>query len=244
MRNNQNFLKALKLAQAVSDDSSGVIIGINPTFPATSYGYIEMGAEIKKFGKMKAFKIKRFVEKPDYEKAKEFLTSRRYLWNSGISIWKAQKFIALFKKYLPKHFKALMEVKKYFNKEEFNEIAAKKFKNLEPIAIDYAIYENAKDLATVSADLGWSDIGNWAILKEILLSSNKLEKNWIKGKHTGIDTKNCLILGGERLVTTLGLEDLIIIDTDDAILIANKNQAEKVKELTQKLKKDGFEDYL
>jgi len=244
VKKKQNFLRALRLAQKIVQDYPGVIIGVNPTFPATGYGYIEMGAEIEKYGKMNAFKVKRFVEKPDYETAKEFLANWQYLWNSGMSVWKAKKFLQLFKKFLPKHYSKLNKIKEYFYKDNFNEVAAKEFKNLEKIAIDYAIYEKAKNLVAVPADLGWSDIGNWAVLKEVLLNSNPKLKNWVKGKHTGIDTKNCLILGGERLIATLGIENLIIVDTDDAILIADKNKAEMVKELTQKIKEDGLEEYL
>jgi mannose-1-phosphate guanylyltransferase len=244
IKKEKNFISALKLAEKISNDSTGVIIGVNPTFPSTGFGYIEMGDEIEKYGKMKAFKLKKFIEKPNLEKAKEYMDNWQYLWNSGISIWKVKEFIKLFEKFLPEHYKKLLEIKKYFGTEKINEITAKKFKNLEPITIDYAIFEKAKNLVTIPADLGFSDIGNWAVLKEVLLNTKDSNKNFVKGKHTGIDTKNCLILGSERLIATLGLEDLIIVDTDDAILIASKKDAERVKELTQKLKEDKLEEYL
>jgi len=244
IKKTQNFLKSLKLAEKVAQESVGVIIGVKPTFPSIAYGYIQMLDEIEKYGKMKVFKINKFIEKPDAATAEELTASWEYLWNSGISVWKAKKFLSLFKKYLPKHFKALNEVKKYFqkSKEEFSHLIAKIFKNLETIPIDYAIYEKAKGLATVPADLGWSDIGNWSVLKTVLETKGK--ENFVKGKYLGIETTNCLVLGGERLIATIGLKDLVIVDTDDAILIASKNQAEKVKDLTQKLQKEGFSDYL
>ena len=243
IKKTNNFIKALKLAQKAAQETSGIIIGVNPTFPSTTYGYIQIGEELEEFGKMKVFRIKEFFEKPTLARAKEFMTGWQYLWNSGISVWKAKKFLDLFKKHLPKHYELLTKLKKYFNQnDKLDKFIRKNFNNLEPESIDYAIYEKAKDLATVPADLGWSDIGDWTSLKDVLSIAKK--KNLIKGKHIGLDTKNCFILGGERLISTLGVEDLIIVDTDDAILIAHKNHSAKVKDLTKKLEKNGFKDYL
>ena len=242
IKKEKNFLKTLQLARKVAQDMSGAIIGVNPTFPSTGYGYIQMGDEIKKFGKKKVFKLEKFKEKPDLKTAKEYLTSWEYLWNTGIGVWTAKKFLQLFKKYLPKHYQALQKVKKHFNKPSLEKAMKKEFSKLEKIPIDYAIYEKAKGLAVVPTDLGWSDIGDWANLKETLNSNGR--ENLIRGKHIGVDTEGCLILGGERLVATLGVGNLIVVDTDDAILIASKKYAEKVKNLTQKLKEDGFEEYL
>jgi len=242
IKKNKNFIKTLLLARQVAQNEGGVIVGINPTFPATGYGYIEMGLELKKYGKLKVFKIKKFVEKPDKEKAKEFLSKWQYLWNSGISVWKVEEYIKLFKKLMPKHYKKLLKIKKYLNQTNLNEVLAKEFKNIDPLPIDYAIYEKAHNLAVIPADLGWSDIGNWSVLKDILNKKNK--SNYINAKHIGLETKNCLIIGGERLITTIGIKNLVIIDTDDVILITDKRNCEKVKDLTQKIAEEGLTDYL
>ena len=242
IKKEKNFLNALKLAKKVAHEKPGAIIGVNPTFPSTGYGYIQMGDEIEKFGKMKVFRLENFTEKPDLKTAKEYLTSWEYLWNTGIGVWTAKKFLNLFKKHLPKHYQALQKVKKHFNKPDLEKVMKKEFSKLEKIPIDYAIYEKAKDLAVIPIDLGWSDIGDWSNLKETLNANGK--ENLIKGKHIGVDTDGCLVLGGERLIATLGVGNLVIVDTDDAILIAHKKYAEKVKDLTQKLKKEGFEEYL
>ena len=241
IKNKQEFSKTIKLCENVIKSEKGIIVGVNPTYPATGYGYIEMGAEIKKFGRQKVFHLKKFVEKPDFKTAKEFMTSWRYLWNTGISCWTTKKFLNIFEKLLPKEFKALQKVKNHIYDENFPQIAKKYLQNFEKIPIDYAIYEKTKDLVTIPAELGWSDIGNWAILKDVLQNG---DKNYIRGKHTGILTKNNLIYGSERLIATIGVKDLIIVDTDDAILIAHKKHCEKVKDLTKKLEQEGFKDYL
>ncbi|MEM4714427.1 MAG: mannose-1-phosphate guanylyltransferase, partial [Candidatus Nanoarchaeia archaeon] len=117
------------------------------------------------------------------------------------------------------------------------------FANLEKVPIDTAIWEKAKNLAVIPADLGWSDIGSWSVLKEVL-KNNYGTNVIVKGKFCGLDTKNCLIYGGERLITTIGLENMVVVDTDDAVLICPLDQAQKVKELVKKLKEEGKKDYL
>jgi mannose-1-phosphate guanylyltransferase len=237
----KNFISALKLAEKVAG-KRGVIIGVNPTFPSTAYGYIQIGSGIERFGKMKVFEIKRFIEKPDIKKAKEFLDSWQYLWNPGISVWKVSKFLQLFKKFLPKHFKALTKVEKVLGRKEEQEVMAYEFKNLDPIPIDYAIYEKAKNLAVVPANLGWSDIGNWAALKDLLSKTKKA--NVVKGEHLGIDTSGSLIHGYDRLIVTVGMKDIIVVDSDDVVLVCSKDKAQDVKKVVEKLKKDGKDHYL
>ncbi len=238
----KQFISALKLAKKVAEEVPGVIIGVNPTCPSTAYGYIQMGSDIGKFGKTKVFKIKKFIEKPDIKKAKNFLDSWEYQWNPGISVWEVSKFMNLFKKFLPKHFKALEKVGNATSLKEEQKIMDNKFKNLDPIPIDYAIYEKAKNLAVVPADLGWSDIGNWGTLKDLLSKTNKA--NVIKGEHIGIDTSGSLIMGYDRLIVTVGLKDIIVVDTNDVILVCPKDKAQDVKKAVEELKNNGKDHYL
>ncbi len=161
IKKRNNFIKALKLAEKVARQKPGVIIGVNPTFPSTGYGYIQIGGELEKFGKMKVFKIKKFIEKPSLKKAKEFMTGWEYLWNSGISVWKVERFISLLEKCLPGHYKALMDVKRYFSKDNFLDIATKKFKNLKTETIDYAIYEKNQRIDNSTRRFGL--VGYWRL---------------------------------------------------------------------------------
>lgn len=238
----KQFISVLKLAEKAAQQTSGAIIGVNPTFPSVAYGYIQMGSNLEQFGKMKVFKIKKFIEKPNIKKAKNFLDSWEYLWNPGISVWEVSKFLDLFKKFLPKHFKALTKVEKVLGTKEEQKVIAGEFKNLDPIPIDYAIYEKAKNLAVVPADLGWSDIGNWAALKDLL--SKTKEANVVKGEHLGIDTSGSLIHGYNRLIVTVGMKDIVIVDTNDVILVCPKDRAQDIKKVVEKLKKNGKDGYL
>lgn len=236
------FLNSLKLAKEVAQKFDGVIIGVRPTFPSTQYGYIKMGEELEEFGQMQAFRIARFVEKPNAEKAREYLKRWEYLWNTGMSVWKVSNFLKLFEQYLPEHAKALKDLKPFLDTSEEKQRIALKLADLEKIPIDYGIYEKAQNLAVIPADLGWSDVGTWESLLEVLTKDE--EGNVVRGKHLGISTKNTLIMGGERLIATIGCEDLVVVDTDDAILICHKKEAPKVKELVKKLQEQGLEEYL
>jgi len=238
-------LQAITFAEEVCEHYDGVIIGVRPTFASTQYGYIKMGNEFYENDtlRVKAFKIDKFIEKPNEEQAKEFLESWSYLWNTGMSVWKVSRLLALFKQFLPDHFAALQKVVLASNQTEEERLSAALFADLDKIAIDYAIYEKAENLAVIPADLGWSDIGTWNILKDVLPNTDG-HQNAVKAKHIGIDTQNCLIQGGERLIATIGISDLIIVDTDDALLIVPKDKASQVKDLTKKLKEEGMEEYL
>ena len=238
------FLESIKIAGQVCEAYDGVIIGVRPTFPSTQYGYIQMGDELLEFGPKASYKISRFCEKPNLDRAKEFMTSWQYLWNSGISVWKISKFIELFGKFLPDHYAAMKKLQAYFDTSEEQDQIKNLLGSLEPISIDFAIYEKAKNLAVIPADLGWSDVGNWSSLTEVLDQNSDEAGNIISGKHIGLATANTMVMSGERLVATLGCKDLIIVDTDDAVLVCHKDNAPQVKDLVKKLKEQGMEEYL
>jgi mannose-1-phosphate guanylyltransferase len=243
IKNKTEFVKVLKLAKKVAGEGYPVVIGVNPTHPSTAYGYIQLDRELKEFGPTKVFLVKKFIEKPTLARAKKFLESWDYLWNSGISILRVDSFLDLFARYLPDHFAALQTVEKVLDSEKETKTIERIFVDLEKIPIDTAIWEKIKNLAVIPADLGWSDIGSWSILKEVL-KNNYGTNVVVKGKFCGLDSQNCLVYGGERLITAIGLENMAIIDTDDAVLICPMDQAQKVKDLVNKLRKEGRGEYL
>jgi len=243
IKDKKAFLKVLKNAEKATNKANGVIVGINPSYPATQLGYIQIGREVVRFGTQRIFKIKNFKEKPDYDLAKKYFASWDYLWNTGISVWEAKKFIRVFQKHMPKEFEKLTKIKREItNPETIEQALAQEFKNIDPVPIDTAIYEREKNLAVIPADFIWSDIGNWNILKEALTGNRKL--SFVKGNHVGLDTDDVLIFGGERLIATLGISGLVIVDTDDAILIASKKEVERVKDLTVMLDEKKLNKYL
>jgi len=235
------FRQIIKSSEGSLENFDGAIIGIKPTFPSTEYGYIQMGKTAEEKDSVKICKIEKFVEKPDQKTADTFFDGWEYLWNSGISIWKVGKFLDLYKKFLPDYSEKLDRLTDRLDYEKITEAIEEELKGIEPVPIDYAIYEKADNLAVIPADLGWSDIGTWSILKDTL---EPTETNVIKGKCVSIETENSLIYSGERLIATVGVKNLIIVDTDDVVFIADKSRAHKVKEIIEKLKEEGKREYL
>src|SRR3972149_944759 len=227
IKKHQNFIKAVRLSQQVASEKKVVIIGVRPEYPATGFGYIKIGKIIPGFVKEKVSYIEKFVEKPNYILAQKFVKSGQYYWNPGISTWQATHYLEKFNKLMPKHALVLS--------------GKKSIEKLEPTPIDYGIYEKIQGMVTFAADLGWSDVGSWKSLKQILASK---KANHISGKHIGLATKNCLVMGKKNLIATLGVENLAIIDEGDVILVANMDEAEKIKELILEISKQGLSKYL
>lgn len=231
--NEKEFQKILKKAFEVAQKDYLTLIGIRPTDPDTGLGYIQMGKKIDD----QTFEVSRFVEKPDLKTAKEYLKSGQYLWNGGMFIGKPQMILNLFKIHAPKTYKLLENIKQ--NPDKLANI----YEQIENISFDYAISEKTKKVAVITGDFAWSDIGNWKKLLEMLSSEDK-ENTIIGCEHYGVDTSGCLIHGTERLVATIGLKDIIVVDTPDAVLVCHKDKAQDVKKIVEELKNKGRESFL
>jgi len=249
IENRKEFLNVLALAQRFLRQHPEYIltIGIRPLYPETGYGYILLGKEIdgiggQKAGDHKIFKVKQFVEKPDSDRAKKFVMTWGYLWNSGMFVFEAKNILKIFRKYLPDVYKSLIRIQKAAGTGIFSKILEEEYSKIEPISLDYGILEKYNKVAVVPADLGWSDIGGWASLLDLL--SKGEEENVIRGKHIGVDTKECLIFSKNKLIATVGLERMIIVETEDSIFICPKEKSQKVRDLIEKLKKEKRHQYL
>jgi mannose-1-phosphate guanylyltransferase len=236
----ERFLFCLQTAidTAIQEDSL-VTIGIKPTQPETGYGYIQIDSNRRK--KSGAYSVKTFAEKPNYETAKMFLDSGDFLWNSGIFIWSVRRILNEIEVSLPELNAALVEIRKMKgaeNSDQFRQI----YSGLRPISIDYGVMERAENVAVVKGDFSWSDIGNWA---EVYRLSNKDEHGNVNlNGHVLIDTRNCMVDSGDRLVAAVGVQDLIIINTHDAILICHKDHAQDVKRVVEYMERHQMEKYL
>ena len=197
----------------------------------------------KKFPKISLVEVDRFVEKPDLKTAKKYLKTGKYLWNGGYFIARCDKLLEMYKTYEPKIYKGLEKILSSIGKKEETDTIIKEYKKLPAIPIDIALAEKVKKIAVVPADLGWSDIGSWSALYD-LLSNNKKGKVISRGHHLGFDDKNCLVYAQDKLLATVGLEDIIIVDTPDVTLISHKDKSQEVKKLIEKLKKEGKTKYL
>lgn len=221
----QSFLSLLPLAERSAKEGNIVIFGVHPNSPETGYGYIKFVSE-----KMAdIFDVERFVEKPSLEIAKQYLLSGEYLWNSGMFVFKMATFWKEIERQSP-------DLYSNFQKSFEESIAT--FHKCREISIDYAVLEKASSIKVIPMYLSWSDVGSWDSVYDSLDKDHN--SNVKVGNVIDIDTKNCLILGGKRLVSTLGIEDLIIIETDDALLVTKKGQSQKVKTLVEELVSKKF----
>ena len=235
----KEFHQALELARRLAEDVAGVILAVPPTYAATGYGYIESGNKIA--GHDGCFEIVRFEEKPLQSRAAELINSGRHFWNPGISVWRVSKLLELIETYAPDHFVALQKVNEAIGEPNEQVCIIESFTDLDPISIDNAIFEKADRLATIPVDLDWNDIGSWAAVYDVQANDSK---NVTLGAVVTIDTESSLIFSQKKLIATLGVSDLVIVETEDAILVMHKDQTERMKEVYDAVKEYGGLKYL
>ena len=222
------FINAIVQAEAIAKKGYIVTFGIKPASPETGYGYIKAGARGADVNGAGYFKVDAFVEKPNLDTATRYVSEGNYYWNSGMFAFSIKTMLDAFGKYAPDIQKALGDT--------FSGMITS-YPQMPEISIDYAVMEKSDRVVTIPLDLYWNDIGSWDSLYEVL--DKDADGNVKTGDVLAIDTKGTFILGGKRLISTIGLEDLLIVETDDAILVAKRGEAQKVKEVVSKLKKAG-----
>jgi mannose-1-phosphate guanylyltransferase/mannose-6-phosphate isomerase len=239
IRDTERFSDLIRKAQEVASQGGLVTLGIQPTRPETGYGYIQKGAPLEdvpsKGSGAGAFQVVRFAEKPDREKAEAYVGSGDYYWNSGIFIWRADRFVEEMARHLPEHHKGLSEISQLLeagtdSSDRIEEI----YNNLESISVDYGIMERGDRVAVIPAKMGWSDVGSWETIRELL---DKDENgNVLQGDVLALDTTNSLVRSEDRLVATLGVEGLVIVDTTDALLVCDEARSQDVRAIAERLR--------
>ena len=235
--------RALGAAAQVTEEGRLVTLGIEPDRPATGYGYIHRSEKLAQVSGLDVYRVQEFTEKPDLATAQAFVESGRYYWNSGMFIWKVATILREFEKLMPQFYAQLMEIDAALGTAEERAVLERVWPQVENETIDYGIMERAEDVAVIPVDIGWSDVGDWTALSGLLPADGK-GNVVVVGQHVGLDTKGCLIHGSRRLVTTIGLEGMIIIDTEDALLVCPRERAQDVKKLVDMLKEMGRDEYL
>lgn len=228
------YLDTMRHAVRVAKkDENLVTVGITPTYPETGYGYINFcSAESEDM--VGVYKVKKFVEKPCLEKAKEYLNSGRYLWNSGMFVWKVSSIMKNFERFLPAMYEGFLKMKESAGTDRFSAVLEQCFSEFESESIDFGIMEKADNIYTLSGSFGWDDVGSWLALEKI----NKTDEygNYVAGDVITIDTGKSIICGNKKLIAAVGLEDVIVVDTDDATLICAKSHTQQVKKVIENLK--------
>ena len=220
-----SFVKYFRMAEAIAKKGYILTFGIRPDRPETGYGYIKANMKSPDgSGQTGYFQVEEFVEKPDLKNAMRYLEEGNYFWNSGMFAFSIGTILAELENYSPK-------IRNMFDKS-FDEMVVQ-FHQMPKISIDYAIMEKSRKVVVVPFDFYWNDIGSWDSLHEIFLRDEN--GNAAIGEVMTIDTKNCLIFGNKRLLSTIGLKDCIIVETSDAVLVTKKGEAWKVKEIVNRL---------
>ncbi len=236
IRDAARFLKKLEAAsQAACDGDHIVTFGIPPSYPSTGYGYIQFSQKgLSKISRETFFFVEKFKEKPSIEQANEFLDAGNYYWNSGMFLWQAKTFPVKLSQYAPALFPFWKKMIKALEiKQEFSLISV--YEDIPSVSIDYALMERAKPVWMCRGDFGWSDVGAWSSLSDIWTKDD--HGNALRGECVLLDSANCLVHNPGKITALVGLEDLIVIDTEDALLICRKDQDQKVKKIVEHMKK-------
>ncbi len=245
IQNQKELVKKLKIAEKLAKNEDTInIIEVKAKYPNVNLGYVKVDKVVKEIDGVEIFSFEKFIEKPGHEAAADFLKSYKYLWNTGLYVWKIETILKKFKKHLPNTYQYLIKIKKTIGTSGFQKALKHYYPLCDKISIDYGIMEkiNPKEVRIIPAELGWSDVGTWESIFDELVKNEK--SNLVKGKHIGIDTKSSLIYGGNKLIATLGVKNLVIVETDDAILICDKKRSSEVKKLVEKIRQKNYKNLL
>jgi mannose-1-phosphate guanylyltransferase len=246
IRSGDRFQAAVRQAVELVEKKPGRIVtfGIQPTYAAEIFGYIQRGAAIDTRGDAApTYVVKRFREKPNASTAAEYVGSGDYFWNSGIFIWKAKTILDALAEQQPLMLEHLNKIVAAWGTDDQQQVFNEEFAAIEGISVDYAVMEHAHDVAVIVAPYDWDDLGSWLSLAR-LLGTDK-DENTIVGKHLGMNTKGTIIrTTDDHLVVTLGLKDCLVVHTPDATLVANKNDEESIRNIVKQLEMRGMTEYL
>ncbi|MEK7782742.1 MAG: sugar phosphate nucleotidyltransferase [Candidatus Binatota bacterium] len=245
--NLNSFLRTVKSAIRLAKEHDALVtIGIRPDYPETGYGYILKGEKIKRAGDRACYRVRGFHEKPTLKKAGQLMRIGS-LWNSGIFVWKVSTILEMLRRFSPSIFQGLERIQKATRGSGpagLRSAVRREYRRMPNISIDYAVLEKAGSagrVLTLEGDFGWSDVGNWAAVHR-MLPQDKSGNAGI-GKWLGFRSKDCLVYSPDRLVALLGIQGIVVVDTADALLVADIKRSQEVKDLVEELKRKGHGRY-
>lgn len=237
IRDEAEYARVLGVAVKAAETTNALVtVGITPTFPATGYGYINFEGD----GAVK--RVKRFVEKPDLETAKGYLADGGYVWNSGVFVWKASVILEKFRTLLPDIYADLEKLASAFGTPDEEQVLNVVYPNIRSISADYGIMEKCDDILVVPGEFGWNDVGSWDMMN--VLHEEDADGNIALGDALVLESKNTTVYAGSRLVTVVGADDLVVVETPDAVMVCPKSRAQDVKKIVDALKEKGRTEVL
>ncbi len=240
IKNQSLFIQALSEAGEIAETGKNIVtLGITPNYPETGYGYISF-VPGEKFNN--SFKVDKFTEKPDFNTAQEYLSTGHYLWNSGMFVWKISTILDNLCRFLPYIYKGLCLIKDAMGTSAFEDVLNREFNAFVPQSIDYGIMEKASDIYTLPGTFGWDDVGSWLAIERLIQTDE--QGNAISGNVVSVNAKNCIVNGQNKLIALVGVNDLVVVDTDDVVMICEKSSSQDVKQIIAKLKEKNMKKYL
>lgn len=250
IQDSARFQQALQLAAdgVVAAPSRIVTFGIKPTYAAEGFGYIERGEsltyESSHSDLAPVYRVRRFREKPNAATAAEYLASGDFYWNSGIFVWRADTILNALRQRQPETYDHLAAIEAAFGKPEWPDVFAERFAAIKPISVDYAVMEQAEDVAVVEAPFDWDDVGSWEAFAR--LQGQNDSAGCIDAKHLGIDVQDLVVRSADQghLIVTLGLKDVLVVHTPDATLVADRSREESIRQVVKQLEERGWKEHL
>jgi mannose-1-phosphate guanylyltransferase len=239
------FRRAVHVAEQMANEHPGAIVtfGIQPTFPSTGYGYIHRGPQVAKRQGVAVYRVAAFKEKPLQPVAEQFVASGEYYWNSGIFVWRAATILGALREHRPQLHAAVCRIADAWGTPQRLDVLQREYPVIEKISIDFAVMERHPDVLVVEAPYRWDDVGSWLAVER--LHPQDAGGNTVLGSHLGVQTRNCVVVGDpDRLIATIGVEDLLIIQDGDCTLVAHRSQESAVKQIVEKLREQRREKHL
>lgn len=235
------FRNVLLAATAASDRGDLVTLGITPEGPDTGFGYIEAGDPLPVNGPVPVHRVKRFIEKPKREAAEKMLAAGGHYWNAGMFVWRVEDIIAAYRTHLPNTAKAIDALAETVGSPRYESVLSEVWEETDRTTIDYGVMEKAANVAVVPADIGWHDVGSWARLAQIVQHGTD---NWSPDGHVAIGASGNYAWAPGKTVAFVGVDDLVVVETPDALLVTTKERSEEVKEVVDRLRREEREDLL
>ena len=234
------FREVLVAATAAAEAGNLVTLGIEPESPDTGFGYIEAGDRLDLRTPLPVHTVKRFIEKPKRDVAEKMIAAGGHYWNAGMFVWRVEEILRAYEKHLPRTAKALDALREAIGSPRYESVLAEVWEETDRTTVDYGIAEKAENVAVVPADIGWQDVGSWARLAEIVSKAD----NWASGDLVAEDAHDNYVWSPDKLVALVGVEGLVVVDTEGALLITTKERSEEVKAIVDRLKREDREDLL
>jgi mannose-1-phosphate guanylyltransferase len=237
----ERFIATLRAAIELAEHDYLVTIGIEPRHPETGYGYIRTGEALGEFAGLPGFRVSSFREKPDLDTARRYIESGEYLWNASMFVWKASAFMEELRRLLPEIAAGIDEITASWDSPERDEVMASVWSEIEDVSIDHGVLERSDRVAVIPGAFGWSDLGDWHGVGSIINDLNRTphENVVIDADIVTIDASNNVVFGNGRLVAIVGIDDVIVVDTPDALLVCDRSHAQSIRSIVDQLKVRG-----